>query len=112
MFHATLSTPRRLTWRWIMAAVAFAAYFMTGMHLACADERISLSNALCITAAADGETGHGHAVAHCHVVHAQASQAAAPAMPLPGMTASRVAMSPDATPASVTPPRLEDPPRT
>lgn len=113
MLHETDPTTRPAAWRLLVAVVAFVAYLLAGMHLACAGDLAGLApggDATVMSIDADGDADGDHAAPHCHAAHLQA-EGAAPGAPQPGVSASRVSARPDAPHASADPPRMEDPPR-
>jgi hypothetical protein len=113
MLHPTDPTTRPAAWRLMVAVVAFVAYLLAGMHLACAGDLAGLAvgGDVAVSSSDDDSDADGeHAVAHCHAAHLQAESAAG-ATPQPGASASRMSVRPDPRHASADPPRLEDPPR-
>jgi hypothetical protein len=108
--HDASPTTRPPAWRWLVAMVAFVAYLMAGMHLACADDFTSTTGALGFFSGSDDDAGDGHGTGHCHAAHLQVEVVAAH-MPQPAMRPSRVSLARDALWASADPRRMEDPPR-
>jgi len=98
----------------MLSVLAFTAYLLAGMHLACADLPAVVHSEACMTTSACDEGGtHTHQVlGHCHAAHMHILDAASPIVAPSLTTTTRPASPPNQIMASVDPSGPERPPRT